>query len=368
MRIGVYVEGASWGSVSPLTLVKGLGGRESAAIYLTQEWARFGHEVYLFAPQEQAYHESFTGGGQAHYMPIELAAQFFASMPFDAILSWESPEIFLVEGVRENCPALLCGMQVAHISTKDANAIEAVDCWVALSPWHADFLTAQAPESIRAMTVIPNCVVLERFVPRTHPVVHQPLRLLYASSPDRGLVHLLRAWPEFRKAMPGVQLHVAYGVEKFMHTKWFHNLFGEMAVDIERLLPQEGIVYHGRIGQDMLAQLHSQCDVLAYPCDPVAPTETGCITVIEACAAGTLPVITDADCLPSEFSDVATIVPLPWEPERFIQAILDTASGDAQKMRLAGRKFAEERTWSKAAMTWIRLMKHVAEKASTPTA
>lgn len=281
MRIAQYADspGDTWGLVNPETLDKGLGGRESAAVYLAEAWAKMGHEVTVFA------RNPITGftlgrtakGGQATYVDQDLAPAMMASFEYDAILSWEEPSLFGLPGIRENCPALLCGMQVAHIPTQEPHIVEYPDSWVALSPWAAKFMEAQGNGYMRRVDVMPNGTRLSRFPKRIGRPNDGPPSFLYASSPDRGLVHLLRAWPQFRAAFPGCRLFVAYGIGKFIDgTKWSHNIQGEMAVDIEILMSQEGVVHLGKIGQDELANYHGVCDMLLYPCDPMGPTETGC--------------------------------------------------------------------------------------------
>lgn len=368
LKIGVYLEGDTWGEIGPETIAKGLGGRETAAVRLSENWAKAGHEVHVFVPRTTSETHQESSGGSATYMSTDMALPMLSSFEYDAVLSWESPEIFTVPQVYENTKAALCGMQVAHFNTNDDEVIAAPDCWVALSEWHGRFMDSQAPGVMRNTSVMPNCVNIELFdvrEPKTQ--LNAPIQFLYASSPDRGLVHLLRSWPLFRKEFPEAYLHVAYGIERFVYMNRFaHGEVGEMAIDIEKLIDQEGIIYHGRIGQDKLAALHMKCDALLYPCDPMSPTETGCITVIEACAAGNIPIITDADCLKSEFSDVSVVVPLPWDPEYYVRTARKTLNDRdlVADLRRRGRAFAETRDWKLVANDWLDLFAEVAEARS----
>jgi hypothetical protein len=43
----------------------------------------------------------------------------------------------------------------------------------------------------------------------------KPFKMLYASSPDRGLEHLLRMWPQIKEKIPGAELHFCYGWNMF---------------------------------------------------------------------------------------------------------------------------------------------------------
>ena len=51
--------------------------------------------------------------------------------------------------------------------------------------------------------------------------------------------------------------------------------------------------------------------VQIHPCDPVKPSEFFCMSVLEAMAAGTPCVISDADALPELWSQAAIVLPRP---------------------------------------------------------
>lgn len=366
MNIAVVSGGSTWGSVNPEALLKGLGGREGAAVFLSECWSSMGHEVHVFANQEEGpSHRVKPGGGRSSYVPIDMAIPMLANFPYDFILSWEDPTIFSVPEVQEQGSLALCGMQVAHLPHVDPDHYDNVDCWVALSPWAAEFLQTQS-DRLKDMKIQPNCVLIDNYEERTHGEVRsEGKHFLYASSPDRGLVHLLRAWPKFREAFPFCQLHICYGLEHMINNKWLHNLVGEMALDIERLVEQDGVIVHGKIGQTQLSALHSTCDALLFPCDPIGPTETGCITVIEALATGNIPFITDADCLPSEFGDQgAVVIPLPWDADKYIAEVKDILDRPVmvKHLRKKGRAFAESRDWRITAKSWLTMVDYLKDE------
>ena len=40
-------------------------------------------------------------------------------------------------------------------------------------------------------------------------------RVIYTSSYDRGLEHLLKMWPDVKKSVPDAELHIFYGWQLF---------------------------------------------------------------------------------------------------------------------------------------------------------
>jgi glycosyltransferase involved in cell wall biosynthesis len=103
-----------------------------------------------------------------------------------------------------------------------------------------------------------------------------------------------------------------------------------------------------------------------YPADTMQPTETGCITAIEAMAAYAPLITTDCDCLGEEFGESGAIaVPLPFRPELYIDAIDQVISnGDLfGEMVTDGRKLAETRQWKDVAPKWIELFESEASRS-----
>jgi glycosyltransferase involved in cell wall biosynthesis len=373
MKIAVYCAGDSWGqTVNPDGLRKGLGGRETAAVQLASQWALLGHDVTVFAPNDAAMHREAEGGGRVCFIGTEYAMPLLTAFPYDVVLSWEVASLLAIPQIKQWGAVTVCGMQVAHV-LEGPDSLMVPDLWVALSPWAARFLGMQLPKGC-LVSVQPNCVDPEvygqaRALDYTYPR-DNPVRFLYASSPDRGLVHLLRMWPKLRLELPGCELHVVYGARHWAEAqKWNHYVPGQMAVDMLRLITQDGVYDHGKVGQDVLARLHYRSDFLLYPCDPMQPTETGCITVLEAMAAGDVPVISDADCLGEEFAGACEMQPLPFRESEWLQRICALVRDPARvnELRRVGRDFViPARTWEQVAPDWIEMFEALIQDRAEP--
>lgn len=372
MKIAQVIRSDSWGEISPAAFERGIGGREGAMVRLAKEWATLGHEVTNFVttskstrfPEWMGKGDSrFLSGlhpveGFHEYIPLSLAQPMLASFPYDAVVAWECPSIFDSDEVMEKQRVRLVHMQVAHLQEKE----EAEKCStgvVALSEWAKDFMIHDGVKSdnfyVRPNGVEMNSYPLEAAMKKAN--TKRP-SFVYSSSPDRGLWQLLSMWPEIRKQYKKANLFVGYGVNKYVQQiRWAHSRIGQMSVDIERLMQQPGVVDVGKIGQKQLAQLQLKATAWLYPCDSIQATETGCITAIENMAAGNPCIMSDADCLESEFESASYIVPLPFKKEEWMDKISLLLQSDLHynRMRKLGRMFAEKRDWSKIAPTWIDL-------------
>lgn len=113
-------------------------------------------------------------------------------------------------------------------------------------------------------------------------------RIIYTSSYDRGLIHLLEMWPDIRKEVPDAELHIFYGWQLFQQfykdnpasMKWMEKMNG--------LMSQEGITDHGRVPQPELKKEMEKSGIWAYP---THFGEINCISAIKAQAYGCEPVV-----------------------------------------------------------------------------
>ncbi len=112
-------------------------------------------------------------------------------------------------------------------------------------------------------------------------------KLFYASSYDRGLDILLKMWPKIKEAVPGATLDVCYGWDLFDVAARDNKERQEWKKTQVKLLKQEGIAEHGRVGKDKLWEIRSKCGVWAYP---TYFTEINCITALESQLDGLVPV------------------------------------------------------------------------------
>lgn len=113
-------------------------------------------------------------------------------------------------------------------------------------------------------------------------------RVIYTSSYDRGLEHLLTMWPEVKKAVPQAELHIFYGWQLF--DKFYSNNPSSMSwkEKMLKMMEHEGITEHGRVAQPDLEEEYKKSGVWAYP---THFGEINCISALKAQAYGCEPVV-----------------------------------------------------------------------------
>ena len=127
-------------------------------------------------------------------------------------------------------------------------------------------------------------------------------KCFYGSSYDRGLEHVLKIWPEVKKAVPDATLEIAYGWDLF--DKFYHDNPSSMQWKKRMLemIKYDGITEHGRLSQDKVAELMKQCGLWAYP---THFGEISCITAMKCQYLGVIPVVVNVVTVGGTIAGVA---------------------------------------------------------------
>lgn len=141
---------------------------------------------------------------------------------------------------------------------------------------------------------------------------------IWASSPERGLIHLINLWPAIRWQKPAATLHIYYDVMRSLENwRWGVSRMNVEAQILYSYLNREhmedfGIYVHGMVQREHYVSAMRQADYLLYTCDPQYPSELFCMTAAEAVAAETKLVIpADIDALNEIYRDCALVIEGP---------------------------------------------------------
>jgi glycosyltransferase involved in cell wall biosynthesis len=271
---------------NPDTLrANGMGGSETMAWELSRNLVALGHRVRVFG---------HCLGMEGLFEGVEwLDFRRFSGIACDVLLSSRQPAA--VDPVHDvKAKIRLLWVHDVHCGDKLTPERDArTDAYLCLSGWHVACFRQHHPQlNARKLLQLRNGIDLDDFPPGPSEA-RDPLRAIYSSCPSRGLKVALDVWPRVRAAVPGATLHVYYG---------FHNWERRAALDDDRtaleaiaamklqIAGTEGVVFHGRLSPQRLAEHFCRASVWAYP-DWFH--ETSCITAMQAQAAG-LRIVTSA--------------------------------------------------------------------------
>jgi len=281
--------------------------------------------------------------------------------PFDVIVCWTDAERlvpFVESGIVDRSRTkIIVANQCTAFAGDFAKSDAITDSYVFPSRWHAEFMTRHSSIAPERIDVVPNGV------PATFGVDgirRDPFRVYHASSPDRGLHHLLRAWPLVAAAEPRAKLDVFYELRNYLNIAMSPRsgiavrLRGDevmRAVDALEGFP--GVTMRGGKGQGAVRRVAAASGVMAYPCDPIFPTETFGSAVLEAYAFGCEVVLSDADCFKSLWGGTLDLMPVreTRDPRRVADRIL-RAMEAAQRPRQPRRY----KTWNDVALEWTDVL------------
>lgn len=328
---------------TPITLAQtGMGGSETMAWELARRLRKIGHRVRMFVdchPEQEGIYEGVEW----------LRSEKYVGTRCDVLIAERRPDAVNDEAqLTAGCRLLhVHDVHVGHFTKVQALRFDKV---LALSQWHKRYLLevygANTPHPICQLhpddiTVTRNGIDPARFDadgPRN------PKRVVYSSSPDRGLTTLLEMWPEILKQEPEAELHCYYGLDNWEKALAMNPAHGEghpflSATALRRLKHQlrtiPRVTMHGRVNQETLAREFMQSGVWAYP---TWFSETNCITGYEAHAAGLYIVTTPVAALNETVSDRGVRIPGDWENgnpsaadrAEFIASVIRAIRGEGQ--------------------------------------
>lgn len=299
----------------------GIGGSETSHIEMAQRLARRGHEVMSYAPLEldppmdmarvrgfAISADSFMDPAGVEWRPIErfLAVTGRAHVPGLVYVIYRAPH--LVDLLPAGSIAWLICQDTDYTRGDNMLDLDRASRFTRI----VCLCQAQAVAMRRRLNSLPgskgrvdNIVVSSNGIKREiieqletirygePEITRNPRRLIYASSPDRGLENLLPIFERVREIVPDAELHVCYGfnnIEKVIE-RW-GGAASPVAENRRRLLAEMerlGVHHYGRLGQ---TELLGHWLRSAIWCHPSNFTETSCITCMDAQACGAVPVTT----------------------------------------------------------------------------
>jgi glycosyltransferase involved in cell wall biosynthesis len=278
---------------------RGLTGSESCFFNVVRGLAERGHQVDATCD---------TGVGVAQ--PWNGAMVYPVDQPldptYDAYLAWNEPNLF--HGTPRD-KLRVCVQQLNDFSSyTHAGFDEQVDLYVMPSNTHREYLCRLEPITPGKTRVIPNSINLDML--EGLPQRNGKRDLIWCSSPDRGLHILLTIFPEIRKRVPDATLKIFYRFKPwFDHVKDIDTESGARARQIGELLNQPGVELIDSVPNQQMYRELAQARALAYTCDTISFTEGFSVSIMDACATGCVPIISDVDALYEIYKDAALIVP-----------------------------------------------------------
>lgn len=264
--------GNSWETWAAPSVVNGIGGSEEAVIYISQEFVKLGYSVTVF-------NDCADLEGDYEGVSYRSFFEFNPRDQFDILIGWRnnyfSPDIKARKKL----------VWLHDVPQQEMFKDLFFDKVLVLSEFHKSLLKDWVPEE--KIFVTANGINLKDFEGYQE---RNPKRMIYTSSYDRGISNLLEVWPEVKKEVPDAELHLYYGWNTYDKMMRVGFRTPDMKNYLLKLMNQEGVFDHGRVGHQDLVQEFLKSGVYVYPCHF---EEISCISAMKSQAAGCVPVVTN---------------------------------------------------------------------------
>ena len=288
-----------------------LGGTETGVIRLSEAIANLGAEVVVFTGVDNP---PLT---KSLFLPFRTFRDLGPVDIFVSIRDWNP----LLLPISTKLRFLWTGDsfdQIQNVGIGDRRVSGVIDQLLTVSDWHAETLCEHSGFPRDKAWPIRNGVHLPYF---TGTETRKRKRLIYSSTPFRGLALIPQIYAELKKRHPDLELHVYSGYSVYKGPAGY----SESAEADFRALSQElqslpDVTVHGNIRQQELAREFMRSAILLYP---NTFAETSCITAMEAQAAGCVTISSALGALPETVGDAGILIPdLPGSPA-YIKAFID---------------------------------------------
>ncbi len=373
--VSFVVPSALWNWNASHVLETGIGASEETIVFLARELARRDvkedpRQTTVFGPvpkSEGLLLEETRDGVQ--YYAREALARASHKQPF-VVSRAPSFGKMVREKLGDPKAKLVLWLQDAWYPDLNEKVARDYERIVVLSEWHEQAMRELCGVPKELVRIIPNFLVPEHFAPK---VEREPHRFIYASSPDRGLIRLLRMWPMIRNVYPDATLGIFYGWEGCMklgaNNPAWNERYRSLREEYLTLRGQPGVEERGRVNHATIALEMKRSSAWLYPTDF---DETFCSNAIKARAAGCIPVCTPRAAL-NESAKCEQVVYVPQEQPgepwndyawRFIQGIQRGLAEPEGERELMSRQAIAEYNVTNIASTWRLLLKDVEAGAS----
>lgn len=256
--------------------VKGIGGSETACI----EIAKFiklktGRPVKVFQPRRQA--EIMESG--VEYIPTSKIREYLFKYKPHTHIAWRH--------TARLTPAKTY-VWSHDLLTQGGEDPSKYDKYIVLSGFHREFTKDLMRIPDDKMVQLSNGIDPSHFIDKLEKI---PNKIIFSSSPDRGLERCIEIVKRVKDEFPDAELHVFYGFENMKNGG-----LREEAERLEKMIKDHDFVkYHGFVTKLELAKHFKESVVWLYPADFI---ETFCISAIEALASQTYPLVRNIGSLP----------------------------------------------------------------------
>lgn len=267
------------------SLTKGIGGSETSIVEMSWRLAARGHDVTVYAPIPKDSPNEWRKTKWYRYEDADFTQE-------GVWILYRCPEV-----VDKFPPIPKRHKQKVWFLMQDwdypdwEKYIENTDKVITLCQAHGKYTLKNHPSIGRKLWLSSNGVKTDLIQEiEKEKIIRNPLRVMHASSPDRGLLQAIRIFRHAKEFVPELELHAFYGFDNLdkLISDIPNSPIAKKAQEIRDLIQATpGVVFHGRVSQPDLYREWMKSGIYVYITDFF---ETSNIASQEAQAMGAVPV------------------------------------------------------------------------------
>lgn len=315
---------------------RGVGGSEIAAIEMARYLRKHsGRKVIIFNAISEP--KMFSSGVQ--YMPQSMMQDYFAQKKPALHIAWRHN--FKLTNAKTY-------LWSHDLLTPHANQIDTYHKYLCLSEFHKKYVHAVTGIPLDKIEVTRNGIRPEIFgeiKPKNEN------KIIYVSSPDRGLEHAVSILQLVRLTRPDIELHCYYGLDNLKKGGMYH-----LVDKYEKLLKDNPWVkMHGNLQQKDLLAHYADAAIWLYPTNF---HETFGISALETSQMGVLPIYRKFGALPETLSKVEGRIEVDLGVETLGEhmewAKIVTKAIDEKAWNNVKTPPIDDVSWESVAKSWIK--------------
>jgi glycosyltransferase involved in cell wall biosynthesis len=270
-----------WDYTNPV--IQGIGGSETSQIEMASRLANRHHNVVSYAPV--GWTDEYKIHRNVKWMSYEKAT--FKEPGIWVI--YRCPEILETFPIKHPKQEIYFVAQDTFYETMTEKLARRIDKYICLCTDHANYVATKHPYLKDKIVISSNGINIDMInEAEALNLPRNPHRLIYTSSPDRGLEQLIPIFKKAKEFIPNLELHIFYGFDNIDKVIQRNPFVGKMKDKIMKGMEGvDGIFWHGRVGQIELTAEWMKSGIWCYP---INFTETSCISCMEAQACNVIPV------------------------------------------------------------------------------
>lgn len=316
---------------------KGIGGSETAIIELSKRLAKKGWEVTVYNSCNAP-----AGGVEVDGVMWRNSWEFVRNDTFNILWLWRMPVLLDYEWDAKK--VILDMHDTSNKYEFTEKRINRVHKIFVKTQYHRS-LYSNVPDE--KFVIVGNGITFDRFKQK---VERNPHKIIYSSTPNRGLENILDIWPKIRAHVPDAELHVFYGWNTYYALEKQNPTSMAWMEQMKRKMQQEGVVDHGRVGQEELAREMLSSALWLYP---TQFPEIHCITACEMQAAGVFPMTTGfaalAETQKTGYTQIGDPTTDSWR-KKFTEAVVHRLKEGADHEAI--KTVAKDFSWDAVADVW----------------